>query len=114
MVTTPGNYVVTIDDGAGCEATTSITVLQSPDETPVVTLVRDETFCEGGSVTLTSSAASGYDWSNGPTTQSIEVTTSGTYNVTIDGVCGAYTSDDVVVTVLDAPDAPTALSLIHI
>ncbi|MBP7408497.1 MAG: VCBS repeat-containing protein [Flavobacteriales bacterium] len=108
VVTTPGNYVVTIDDGAGCEATTSITVLQSPDETPVVTLVGDETFCEGGSVTLTSSAASGYDWSNGPTTQSIEVTTSGTYNVTIDGVCGAYTSDDVVVTVLDAPDAPTA------
>ena len=107
-VTTPGNYVVTIDDGAGCEATTSITVLQSPDETPIVTLSGDASFCEGGSVTLTSSAASGYDWSNGPATQSIEVTTSGSYSVTIDGVCGDYTSADVVVTVLDAPDAPTA------
>jgi flagellar hook assembly protein FlgD len=39
-------------------------------------------FCEGGSVTLTASAADSYLWSNGETTQSIVVTESGTYNVT--------------------------------
>ncbi|MCF8256859.1 MAG: PKD domain-containing protein [Flavobacteriales bacterium] len=39
-------------------------------------------FCQGGSVTLTSSAAPSYLWSNGATTQSITVSASGTYTVT--------------------------------
>ncbi|MBL0129582.1 MAG: VCBS repeat-containing protein [Flavobacteriales bacterium] len=107
-VSTPGNYVVTIDDGSGCEAVTSITVTQSPDETPTLILAGEEMFCEGGQVVITSSAAASYDWSNGGTDQSITVTTSGTYHVTIQGVCGDATSADVVVTVLDAPDAPAA------
>ncbi len=103
-----GNYVVTIDDGNGCEGTTSITVAQSPDETPTLTLAGEETFCEGGELVITSSAAAGYDWSNGGTDQSITVNASGTYSVTIDGTCGAFTSQEVVVTVLDAPAAPLA------
>ncbi|MBS1619373.1 MAG: T9SS type A sorting domain-containing protein [Bacteroidetes bacterium] len=40
------------------------------------------TFCSGGSVTLTSSAATSYSWSTGATSQSISPTTSGTYTVT--------------------------------
>jgi len=107
-VTAAGNYVVTIDDGNGCEATTSITVSQSPDETPTVNLVGDETFCEGAQVVITSSPAAGYMWSNGGTGQSITVTTSGTYSVTIDGTCGDFSSSEVIVSVLDAPDAPVA------
>jgi len=39
-------------------------------------------FCQGGSVTLTSSAAPSYQWSNGATTQSITVSATGTYTVT--------------------------------
>ncbi|MEO8588847.1 MAG: FG-GAP-like repeat-containing protein [Flavobacteriales bacterium] len=107
-VTAAGNYVVTIDDGNGCEATTSITVAQSPDETPTVTLDGDDTFCEGDEVTITSSEAAGYTWSNGGTDQSITVNTSGTFHVTIDGTCGDFSSADVTVTMLDAPDAPIA------
>ncbi len=41
------------------------------------------TFCQGGSVTLTASQANKYNWSNGATTQSITVTTTGMYTVTI-------------------------------
>ena len=43
------------------------------------------TFCQGGAVTLTANTGSSYLWSNGATTQSIIVTTSGTYSVTVGG-----------------------------
>ncbi|MBK8498294.1 MAG: VCBS repeat-containing protein [Flavobacteriales bacterium] len=107
-VTAPGNYTVTIDDGSGCSANTSIFVQQSPDETPTVNASGDLSFCEGGVVTLTSSAASSYAWTGGATTQSIDVSAAGTYSVSIEGTCGTFTSADVVVDVLDAPDAPSA------
>ncbi len=77
-VGTAGNYSVTINDGSGCTATASFFVLQSPDETPTVEASGPLTFCEGGSVTLTSTAANGYAWTGGGNTQSIQVTSSGT------------------------------------
>lgn len=103
-----GIYTLTIDDGSGCSGVSSITVLNSPDETPTVALSGDAVFCEGGTVQLTSSAAAAYTWSNGATTQSVQVSTTGTYSVTIEGNCGDWTSAVVEVEVLDAPDAPIA------
>ena len=105
-VTQAGSYMVTVDDGAGCTAVASIFVQESPDETPSVSVVGDTEFCEGGSVELTSSSAAGYTWTGGATTQTISVTTAGTYAVTIDGTCGAFTSGAITVSVMDAPDAP--------
>jgi hypothetical protein len=107
-VTEPGSYSVTIDDGEGCTATTSIFVEQSPDETPSVTAVGETQFCEGGDVVLTASPSSAYTWSNGQTTQSITVESAGSYTVTVQGSCGAFTSDAITVDVLDGPDAPIA------
>lgn len=108
-VTQAGNYSVTIDDGEGCTATTSIFVEQSPDETPTVSVTGDVRGCEGDAVLLTSSAANGYTWNNGMgNTQSINVTSSGQYAVTIQGVCGAFSSAAVEVDFLDAPAAPFA------
>jgi hypothetical protein len=44
--------------------------------------------CPGQTITLTASAGNSYLWSNGATTQSIDVTTSGIYSVTVtDGSC---------------------------
>ncbi|WKZ65294.1 MAG: FG-GAP-like repeat-containing protein [Flavobacteriales bacterium] len=106
-VTAPGSYSVTIDDG-GCTATASFFVEESPDETPAVTADGPVTFCEGGSVTLASTAASAYSWTGGGTGQSITVSASGSYTVTIEGTCALFTSAPIEVTVLDAPDAPQA------
>ncbi len=104
-VVAPGYYQVTIDDN-GCTAVAGVFVELSPDETPMVTVEGNTTFCEGGQVVLTSSAAAGYTWSNGAQAQSVTIDQGGTYSVTIDGACGAYQSAPVEVTMLDAADAP--------
>lgn len=58
------------------------------------------TTCEGTPAVLTSSAGATYLWSNGATTQSISVSTSGSYSVTVsDGSGCTVTSNPVTVVV---------------
>ncbi len=67
-----------------------------------------ETFCQGGSVVLTSSASSNNTWSNAATTQGITVSTSGSYTVTTTNAAGCVaTSDPIVVLVNALPTTPT-------
>jgi hypothetical protein len=61
------------------------------------------TFCQGGSVTLTASNGNSYLWSNGATTKSIIVSTSGTYTVTVTNNGIQSTSSPVTVTVNPLP-----------
>lgn len=108
-VGTPGIYSLQVSDGGICPpGQAMVTVLLDPDETPELALSGDPTFCDGSSLTLTSSPADSYLWSNSQTTQAIVVTTAGTYSVTIDGACQDWTSGDVIVTVLPTPAQPTA------
>lgn len=115
VVTASGTYTVTVTDGNGCEGTSApltVTVNNLPE--PTVTAGGPTTFCQGNSVTLTSSAASSYQWSNGETTQSIVVTTTGSWTVTVTDANGCEgTSDPVETTALPlptptiTPDGPT-------
>jgi hypothetical protein len=61
-------------------ATLTINALPSA---PVITPNGPTTFCQGGNVILSSSTANGYTWSNQATSQTITVTASGNYSVTI-------------------------------
>jgi len=107
-VSTVGAYSVEVTDGNGCNNISPyINVEVNPDETPIVLTVGETTFCDGGSVTLTSSSANSYAWSNGETTQSINVSQSGIYTVQVSGVCQNWTSADVIVTAISTPDAIT-------
>ncbi len=111
-VTTSGTYTVRVINSTGCESLVSlpVTVTVNPlPAAPTVTASGLTTFCAGGSVTLTSSAGTTYLWSNGATTQSINVTTSGSYTVRITNAngCQSPASDPVVVTVNALPAAPT-------
>lgn len=107
-VTASGSYMVTIDAGNDCTDEAIFTVVADPDETPVITVSGETTICEGTSVTLTSSSATGYTWSNSSHEQSIEVGTQGTYTVTVDGVCAQFTSAPVEISVLPSPAAPSS------
>ncbi len=88
-------------------STVSITVNSTPT-TPSITAGGPTTFCSGGSVTLFAPAGFAYLWSNNATTQSINVTSAGSYTVrTIASGCTSSVSAATVVTVNNAPTIPS-------
>jgi len=109
-VTTSGTYFVTVTGAPNCTATSnSITVTVNPiPATPSITAGGATTFCQGGNVVLTSSSLSGNSWTGNQTTQSITVSSSGSYvvNVTQNG-CTSANSAPVVVTVNPIPTMPS-------
>jgi len=112
-VSTSGNYTVTYTDGNGCSATSNATTVNvSSSPAPTVQITGNITLCQGDMVTLTSSPADTYLWSNGATTQSITVGTAGLYNVTVtnsDACNGTGQSSDVTVVVNPVPTAAGAI-----
>lgn len=105
---TAGNYSATVTTSEGCTAVSdAITVVVDPMEIPTITVSGDTTFCEGGSVMLTSSPSASYVWNTGETSQSIVVNKSGAYTVTTQGLCGQFTSTPMNVTALDNPPPAT-------
>ena len=114
-VTSSGSYAVKVTNGSGCQSVgsvaTVVTVNASP-ATPIITAGGPTTFCAGGSVTLTSSAGTSYLWSNGATTQSIDVTTAGSYTAKITNASGCLSvaSAATVVIVSALPVTPTIIT----
>jgi hypothetical protein len=60
----------------------------------------------GGTVALTASPGYSYLWSNGATTRTINVTTSGNYSVTVTGPCGSLAAAPVQVEIQSAVAPP--------
>ncbi len=91
----------------GCESTTRTAVTLTITAVPEASVAVNgaTTFCEGGSVTLTANSGDSYLWSTGATTSSINVTSSGSYSVTVNtGTC-VSTSQVVAVVVNPLPVA---------
>lgn len=107
--TASGTFSVVTTDNNGCTATSnSITTSVSNAPTPTISANGATSFCDGDTVTLTSTLGDTYLWSNNATTQSINVTTSGTYSVSVTNAnaCnGAGTSNSITVTVTPQPVA---------
>jgi hypothetical protein len=97
-----GYYVIAFNDEGCASVSNTIVVDIIEEEAPVLELSGPDVFCEGETVVLTSSIAQTYTWSNGATTQSIVVTESGDYQVTVEGACDgvAYVSDVMSLEVL--------------
>lgn len=108
-VTTTGTYTVTTTDNNGCTAeSNTITTNVSNAPTPTISASGSTSFCAGDTVTLTSTAGDTYTWTNNATTQAIQVTTSGTYSVSVTNAnaCnGVGTSNTITVTVTPQPNA---------
>ncbi len=82
----------------------NVSVTAPPCTPPVVALGVDTTICQGSTLTLDAGSGTGltYLWNNSATAQTIDVTTAGTYHVTVsNGTCSA--SDTIVVAVSALP-----------
>jgi hypothetical protein len=95
-VTSSGTYTVTVANARGCTKTYSQVV--TVNNNPTVTATPSATsFCTGSNgVTISSSAAASYLWSNGAVTQNITVTNSGAYTVTVTDANGCTAASGVV------------------
>ncbi|MDP3461614.1 MAG: ice-binding family protein, partial [Bacteroidales bacterium] len=104
-VTSSGNYSVTTSDacvGGGTSAVITVTVYPLP--IVIITPDGPTNLCQGESVTLTSSPGESYLWSTGAITQSILVSLSGNYSVTMTDINGcSATSPITAVTVYPLP-----------
>ncbi len=107
---TTTNYTLTVNNGCTSipSSPITVTVFQQP-AAATITANGPATFCQGNSVVLSSSPSASYLWSNGATTQTITVNSSGNYSVTVTDAngCIAPTSSVFSVTVTAPPAAPT-------
>jgi hypothetical protein len=96
------------DIAAAKYAAGNVSIILASPIIPTITAGSATTFCSGSSVVLTASAGSSYLWSNGATTQSITVTTAGSYTVRVTNAsgCRSPASAATVVTVIALPTAP--------
>ncbi|MFC2176506.1 Ig-like domain-containing protein, partial [Bacteroidota bacterium] len=104
-VSAAGSYWTKLTDPNGCSSNTdTITVTTYANPTPTISVGGPLEFCDGDSVVLTSSAADGYLWNTGETTQSIVVYNSGSFRVTVtDGNGCSGISAPTTVTVNNLP-----------
>ena len=82
-----------------------MTVTPAPNAT--VTVIGSLTFCTGQSVTLQAQPGLTYLWSNGATSQSITVSQSGTYSVTVTSNGCSVTSSNYTATLSSITNPPT-------
>ncbi|MBL0183360.1 MAG: hypothetical protein IPP96_14125, partial [Chitinophagaceae bacterium] len=111
-----GTAIITATATGICGSTSAdrVVTVNPPPATPTITAGGPLTFCDGGSVLLTSSSATGNQWYkdgtpvSGATGQSYPATTSGLYRVVVTALgCSSAPSDITVVTVNPIPATPT-------
>jgi hypothetical protein len=105
--TNSGSYTVQVTDANGCvETSTPIQVTVNPNPQVTISNSNPTTFCQGSSVTLTSTGASSYQWSNNQSTDSISVNNSGGFYTIGTDVNGCSdTSNTISVVVNPNPQA---------
>lgn len=102
----PGIYSVTVTKDGCAASSAQVTVGYYTVVTPTISASGATSFCAGGSVGLTASSGAGYLWSNGATSQTINVGTAGVYYVSVTDANGcSATSAAVGVTVNPLPTA---------
>ena len=99
-----GTYIVNVTNpSTGCVASDTVLIEASP---LTVSLGPDRVICPGETVTLDAGAIpTGYLWSTGAITQTIQVTTAGTYSVQVSDNLGCVLNDDIILTTGTAPTA---------
>jgi gliding motility-associated-like protein len=100
---TAGTYTVVVSDAKGCKARDTMQL--SVNANPQVDLGPDKKACEGTDFTLTSNVVgASYLWNNNATTNSIVVTNSGKYVLTVTDANGCTGTDDIQITAIAVPN----------
>jgi hypothetical protein len=110
VVRNSGNYSVFISNTCGTDtATISVTVHPLPNAT--ISAGSATTFCQGDSVMLTASPANSYQWSNGASTQDINVAASGNYSVTVKDANGCTATSAATSVTVHTPQNNLAITV---
>ncbi len=106
VIDNPGNYSVTVYNSVGCDGYVEIDVDETNFLSPQIN--GPASFCTGFNATL--DAGPGYDtyqWSNGATTQTIDVVSPGVYNVLVTDASGCSGIAELEVT--ETADLPVTI-----
>ncbi|MBS1657826.1 MAG: T9SS type A sorting domain-containing protein, partial [Bacteroidetes bacterium] len=101
-----GTYTVTVTNASGCSKTG--TAAATINAAPSVTITGTNAICSGTSTTFDAGAGfSSYLWSTGATTRTVNLTTAGTYTVTVTNASACTANATRSLTVSSLPAAPT-------
>ena len=100
-VNTANTYSVTVTNANGCTGTATKSVTVHPLPTPTIT--GGDSLCSGSSLILDAGSYSQFNWSNGITTQTNTITTSGNYIVTVTDINGCTATASQIITVNPSP-----------
>lgn len=92
-----GIYSVTVSDSVGCSGSDTISIDYYP--VPTINLGPDQALCGGDSIILSLNGQyNTYNWSTSETTDTIIITSGGTYSVTVTDGNGCPGADTIIIT----------------
>ncbi|MFM2386795.1 MAG: hypothetical protein RL660_1552 [Bacteroidota bacterium] len=98
----PGTYLHTFVSSAGCDSVVKLNVAFVPK--PVVQITAPQGFCEGDSAQLRVGNFAVYQWSTGDTSQFIQVTQGGTFQITVFDYALCTATDEITLEKWELPD----------
>lgn len=106
--TDPNDYFLEEDETNNYTAVPFTLTQQNSPGNPVIKITPSvpPSICGGSSITLYATPGFSYLWNTGDTTQSITVSTAGSYTVTVTNYCGTGTSAPLNVTVFNTENPP--------
>ena len=112
IASSTGTYSVVVTDANGCTGMDQINItINIP---PSVNLGNDITQCGGSAVLDAQNAGSTYLWSDNSTTQTITVSSSGTYSVVVTDANGCTGFDAINITINALPNVTLALNPVNV
>ena len=111
-VSNGGNFSILVTSLEGCAGSSNvISVVEVIGEQPTIEISGSLNLCDGGAIEMSASNAESWLWSTGEVTQSISVTSEGTYSVSVVDICSnASASEAYNVSLFDSPVGPPTLT----
>ena len=111
-VSNGGNFSILVTNLEGCAGSSNVlSVVEVIGDQPTIEISGSLNLCDGGAIEMSASDAESWLWSTGEETQSISVTSEGTYSVSIVDICSnASVSEAYNVSLFDSPVGPPTLT----